>query len=177
VTIRITIRIREELPRCQHTQNRCPQCSRPAELCWRSAEVCALWVLLVIITVRPNQLYTRQNNNVYQINTYKHTKQLFTYTTQSIIMFDNDWGCNLRKTDSVKFSTVIGYWVPGMGDASLRWQCGSRLSGIWWFKQLIAWHTLSNNDFPAFALLWCRRSMFDKKSKPSYGILNTLNGV
>ena len=44
---RITIRIREELPRCQHTQNRCPQCNPPAELCWRSAEVCALLVVLV----------------------------------------------------------------------------------------------------------------------------------
>ena len=46
-----TIRIREELPRCQHTQNRCPQCSPSAELCWRSAEVCALWVLLVCFFV------------------------------------------------------------------------------------------------------------------------------
>jgi len=31
---RITIRIRE-LPRCQHTQNRCPQCSPPAEWIYR----------------------------------------------------------------------------------------------------------------------------------------------
>ena len=67
---RITIRIREELPRCQYTQNRYPQCSpnefnfdddpdhRPDpgvrnpdsldyRLCWRSAEVCAIWTLLV----------------------------------------------------------------------------------------------------------------------------------
>ena len=64
---RIMIQIWEELPRCQHTQNRCPQCSpnefnfgddpdhRPdpgvrspkSGLCWRSAEVCALWALLV----------------------------------------------------------------------------------------------------------------------------------
>ena len=42
---RITIRIREELPRCQHTQ--ALQNHSPILLCWRSAEVCALWVLLV----------------------------------------------------------------------------------------------------------------------------------
>ena len=35
ILVTITIRIREELPRCQ--------------LCWRSAEVCALWVLLALI--------------------------------------------------------------------------------------------------------------------------------
>ena len=47
---RITIRIREELPRCQHTQNRCPAkiIQQYILLCWRSAEVCALWVLLVV---------------------------------------------------------------------------------------------------------------------------------
>jgi len=46
-SLRITIQIREELPRCQHTeQMRCKNHSAVL-LCWRSAEVSALWVLLV----------------------------------------------------------------------------------------------------------------------------------
>jgi len=45
---RITIRIREELPRWQHTEQMPCKNHSAILLCWRSAEVCALWVLLVL---------------------------------------------------------------------------------------------------------------------------------
>jgi len=44
---RITIQIREELPRCQRTEQMPCKNHSASLLCWRSAEVCALWVLLV----------------------------------------------------------------------------------------------------------------------------------
>jgi len=48
---RITIRIREELPPCQHTEQLPCKNHSAILLCWRSAEVCALWVLLVVVVI------------------------------------------------------------------------------------------------------------------------------
>ena len=44
---RITIRFQEELPRCEHTEQMSCKNHLAILLWWHSAEVCALWVLLV----------------------------------------------------------------------------------------------------------------------------------
>ena len=55
---RITIRIREELPRCQHTEQMPCKNHSAIPLCWRSVEVCALWVCLV--SIRFDSIHTRK---------------------------------------------------------------------------------------------------------------------